>query len=76
MYGHGERDFDVFNLVGGLKPVLDAMVRAGMEKRGGKVTRRGLLWDDAPKWCIPHAEQRRAGAGEVPGILVELEELG
>jgi hypothetical protein len=63
LYGHRGRRMDRPNLVGGCKPVLDALVRAK------------LLRDDSERWCIDHYAQRKVGAGAGPGILVELEEL-
>lgn len=47
----GLRDMDYGNLVGGCKPVLDALVKVG------------VLYDDAPKWVREHYDQERVPRG-------------
>jgi len=54
------RAYDRGNLVGGCKPLLDALVAVG------------LLVDDAPTFLEDHYSQRR---GDEPGVVVRLEEL-
>jgi hypothetical protein len=58
--GAGERAYDRGNLVGGLKPVLDALVR------------HKLLVDDSPRHLVDHYADV---VGEQRGVLVEIEEL-
>jgi hypothetical protein len=55
-----ERERDLDNLIGAAKPVLDAMVKAG------------LLVDDAPKFLDCTYRQER---GSVSGVRVELSEV-
>jgi hypothetical protein len=50
------------NLVGGMKPVVDALVLCG------------LLKDDSPKWCEVYYHQRRVEKGE-RGTYITIEEL-
>lgn len=57
----GECAFDRGNLVGGLKPLLDACKR------------QGLLVDDSPKWCLDFYDQQPHDA--LVGVLVRIEEL-
>jgi hypothetical protein len=52
---------DHANVIGGMKPVVDAMVRAG------------LLVDDSPRWFEGHYHQERVTRGG--GTVVLLEEL-
>lgn len=62
-YAGRDREMDRANMIGGMKPVLDAMVRAG------------LLVDDSPKWLDDRYEQQRVGKGE-DGLRVLIEEVG
>jgi hypothetical protein len=55
--------FDQFNLVGGLKPVVDALVHLQ------------ALVDDSPARFEGYVHQRRCEPGERPGLRVELVEL-
>ena len=55
VYAKGQRAIDADGLVGGLKPVLDAFVRAGLVK------------DDSPKWLSVSYDQRKAGASRRVG---------
>ena len=58
------RMLDVFNLAGGLKPVVDAMVHLD------------LLVDDDPAHFRPILpDQRRCQPGEVPGLRIVITEL-
>lgn len=59
-YGKGKRAFDVDNLAAGLKPCVDAMVKAR------------LLVNDNPANAEIHYQQERS---EVPGLVVLIEEL-
>jgi hypothetical protein len=52
---------DHANVIGGMKPVVDAMVRAG------------LLVDDSPEWFEAYYRQERAAHGG--GTVILLEEL-
>jgi Holliday junction resolvase RusA-like endonuclease len=61
VWARRQRRFDRINLAGGLKPVLDALVK------------HRLLVDDSEKWCEDHYEQR--GPSPDPGIEVVIEEL-
>jgi len=63
IYGPGCRAFDRDNLAGGLKLVVDDIVK------------EGLLLGDRPKDAEIHYEQRRVAAGEVAGLRVVIEEL-
>jgi hypothetical protein len=56
-----QRELDYGNLVGGLKPVLDAMVRSGW------------LLDDSPAYCEDHYLQRRHDM--LSGIEFTVEDL-
>jgi Holliday junction resolvase RusA-like endonuclease len=60
LYAGRERERDHDNLVGAAKPVLDAMVKAG------------LLIDDAPKFLACTYQQERAAE---PGVRVEIMEV-
>ena len=60
-YPKGKRRYDRGNLVGGCKPLLDAMTEAG------------LLVDDKEKWLEDHYEQRPAYKGGAFIIIEELE---
>jgi Holliday junction resolvase RusA-like endonuclease len=62
VWGPGQRAYDRDNLVGGMKPIRDALTKAG------------LLVDDAEKWCQAHYGQR--GPEPTATIIVTLEELG
>jgi len=57
------RFLDQFNFIGGLKPVVDALVHL-----------EALLDDDA-KSFEGHARQRRCDPGEAPGLRLEITEL-
>ena len=59
VYRKGRRPFDYGNLVGGLKPWLDAMVRTK------------LLVDDSPAHCRDTYDQKRGARDE---LLVEIRE--
>lgn len=61
-YAGKQRICDLPNLVGGLKTVLDAMVRVG------------LLVDDSPDQFEGHFRQRKVDAAE-RGTLITIEEL-
>lgn len=63
LLGSRNHFLDHFNLCGGLKPVVDAMVHLE------------ALVDDDLKHCDPHANQRRVEPGEVPGLRIEITEL-
>lgn len=58
-YGTDERLFDYANLVGGCKPLLDALVL------------EGLLFDDRVKWCEDHYRQESHASLRGAGIMVE-----
>lgn len=47
---HGARLLDIDNLIGGAKPLVDALRRAG------------LLWNDSPEYCAIKYEQVKVGA--------------
>lgn len=59
-YGSRGKVRDRGNLIGGCKPLLDAMISAGM------------IVDDAPQWIEDHYEQERASQG---GVVITVEEL-
>lgn len=59
----GPRLLDHGNLVGGCKPVVDALVR------------EGLLQDDSPKWVDDHYAQTKPAKG-AGSTLVTLSEIG
>lgn len=61
LYTGRQQARDLGNLIGGMKPVLDA------------VKLEGLIVDDAPKWLIDAYSQRRDELRS--GLLVTLEEL-
>ena len=63
VYAKGQRAIDADGLVGGLKPVLDAFVRAGLVK------------DDSPKWLSVSYDQRKAGASEKGGLFVRMRDI-
>lgn len=63
MYTGRQRPFDVDNLIGGCKQVVDGMVRAG------------LLRDDSKQWAEIEYDQEKAGPKERSGLLVFIEEL-
>lgn len=64
LMGSRNKFLDVFNLAGGLKPVVDAMVHID------------LLVDDDHRYFRPTLpEQRRAHEGEVPGLRIVITEL-
>jgi hypothetical protein len=50
-YGKGKRPYDYGNLVGGFKPLLDEIVRAG------------LLVDDRPNTCADYYRQEKSPCG-------------
>lgn len=56
---HGTKLLDYGNLVGGCKPLLDALVA------------EGVLYDDSPAWVEDHYQQTIAPKKEV-GIVVEV----
>lgn len=58
-YGPRKRPYDVGNLVGGMKAIIDVL---GREIRGGRRTlhANGLIWDDSPKWFTPLFAQEAA----------------
>lgn len=65
-YGGRQQERDHDNLVGGMKSVLDAMVR------------ELLLVDDRPQWAELHYAQQRLDesvAKSARGLVVHLEEL-
>lgn len=53
----GVRLLDYDNLVGGCKPLVDALKRAG------------LIWDDSPRWCRITYNQTRVSASQVKTIV-------
>jgi len=61
LYTAREHEYDRGNLIGGMKPLVDAMVIAG------------LLYDDSPACLDDHYKQRRHDV--LSGVLVELEQL-
>jgi hypothetical protein len=64
LMGSRNRHLDVFNLAGGLKPVVDAMVHLD------------ILVDDDRRYFFPSLpEQRRAHEGELPGLRIVITEL-
>jgi len=65
LWGKGKRAYDYGNLVGGLKPLLDEIVRAG------------LLLDDSPKCCADYYYQYKApdGIDRVVIVLEDCEDL-
>lgn len=65
------REMDYGNLVGGLKPVVDAM----QCEIGGKrqaITGAGIIVDDSPDWFIGIYEQRR---GDIDAVTFEIWDL-
>jgi hypothetical protein len=60
-HGAGTRDRDRGNLIGGMKPILDA------------ITREGLIVDDTPRWCADFYSQQRDELRS--GLLITLEDL-
>jgi hypothetical protein len=60
LYSGREREFDYANLVGGMKPVVDAMKNVG------------LIVDDSTRWIEDHYRQERA---EESGLRVTIEEF-
>ena len=62
-WGRGKRAYDFGNLVGGFKPLLDEIVRAG------------YLIDDAPKWCSEYYRQYRSADG-TDYVIIVLEDYG
>lgn len=62
-YGGREQERDYVNLVGGFKPIVDAMVR------------EGLLVDDEPAQLADRYEQARVGKGERCGVWFELADI-
>tara|TARA_R110002020_G_scaffold207256_2_gene412647 strand:- start:2873 stop:3283 length:411 start_codon:yes stop_codon:yes gene_type:complete len=59
-WGKGKRAFDYGNLVGGLKPLLDEIVRAGH------------LVDDSPKQCAEYYAQYKSNTGkDYVTVLIE-----
>jgi hypothetical protein len=61
--GPRQREFDEPNLIGGLKPLLDGMVRAG------------LLVDDSPRWYEGVYRQVTGNRQDGPAIRVTIEEV-
>lgn len=62
--GKGKRRYDRDNLIGGCKPLMDAL------------TLSGLLLDDKEKYLEAHYHQVRADKGASGGVLIEIEEMG
>lgn len=63
VYGPRKRDLDRDNLAGGMKCIVDALVR------------ERLLVDDTGKWAEIHYAQRKAGKGAPSGVHFEIEVL-
>jgi hypothetical protein len=63
LYAKGGQLFDRGNLIGGLKPLLDALVR------------RDLLIDDSEKWVEDYYAQQLSDDPRRVGVLVVLEEF-
>lgn len=61
VYGYRQRPYDLGNLIGGLKPALDAMVNVG------------ILKNDTPEYLEDHYNQIKDDAK--PGLLVLLEDI-
>jgi hypothetical protein len=61
-WGKGKRAYDYGNLVGGFKPLLDEIVRAG------------LLLDDSPKHCSEYYRQYKSPDG-VDHVVVVIEDV-
>lgn len=59
-YSGREQERDYINLVGGFKPIVDAMVH------------EGLLVDDKPAMLVDRYEQLRVEKGRPSGVLFEL----
>lgn len=57
-WGKGKRAYDYGNLVGGFKPLLDEIVRAG------------LLVDDSPKHCSEYYSQYKSPNGKDHVVIV------
>jgi hypothetical protein len=55
---HGVKLLDYDNLVGGCKPLVDALNRAG------------LLWDDSPRYCDVTYRQEKTSAGQARTVVV------
>lgn len=62
-YRRGRRAFDYANLVGGCKPLIDAL------------SKEKLLVDDSPKWCSTYFMQEPSGTTK-DYITIVLEERG
>lgn len=62
-WGKGCRAYDYVNLVGGCKPLVDAIKRAG------------FLRDDTPKW-VDDCYLQRASEDGIARVEIELIELG
>jgi hypothetical protein len=62
-YSGREQERDRINLIGGYKPVIDAMVL------------EGLLVDDAPRWLDDSYAQERVAKGNLSGVLFVMEDL-
>lgn len=58
-FGTRKRAFDFANFVGGCKPLIDALVEAG------------LFVNDSPKYFLGYYQQRRSPTGDSVEILVE-----
>ena len=54
---HGPRLLDYDNLVGGAKPLVDALQRCG------------LVWDDSPRYCRVTYSQRVVGKGRTKTLV-------
>lgn len=81
-----QRPYDFDDLVGGCKPILDAMkperpprvatIKSGPHKGKPRVfpgvTGAGLIVDDSPKWVVVEYRQER---GPREGCRIELEDL-
>lgn len=61
IYGGRSRDFDFGNLVGGAKPVPDALIELG------------VIADDNPRQFACEYVQRKAMPGEECGTMIEME---
>ena len=59
--GPMQREFDTANLIGGLKPVVDSLKKAGVIK------------DDSPKWLSDFYRQVRDNKN--PGLTIEVQEV-
>lgn len=61
LMGKGEKTYDQDNLIGGCKPILDAL------------TRNDIIVDDSKRWLVIHYKQERDRNN--PGLHIRVEEL-